>query len=116
MLTNIMKWISFAALILALIWRSSAALHIAVEFVVSVGALLVIAQAIRAGKYLWGAGFVAIAVLFNPVAPVALSHTMFLGLVLISLAAFLTSMAALKRQPVISLPSIANLRPGRESF
>lgn len=116
MLTKFMKWVSFAALILALIWRSSASLQIAVEFVVSVGALLVVAQAMRARKYLWVAGFMAIAVLFNPIAPVALSRTMSLGLVLISIAAFLASMAALKRQPVISMPSIANLKPGRESF
>jgi uncharacterized protein DUF6804 len=116
MLTNVMKWVSFAALLLALIWRSSASLQIAVELVVSVGALLVIAQAMRARKYLWGAGFVAIAVLFNPVVPFALSRGMFFGLVLISMAAFLTSMAALKRQPILSMPSIANLKPGRESF
>lgn len=116
MLTNIMKWVSLAALFLALLWRSSAGLLIAVELVVSVGALLVIGQAMRARKYVWGAGFMAIAVLFNPVAPFALSRGMFFGLVLISMAAFLTSMAAVKRQPVISMPSIANLKPGRESF
>jgi uncharacterized protein DUF6804 len=116
MLTKIMKWVSLAALMLALLWRSSAGLLIAVELVVSVGALLVVAQALRARKYVWGAGFMAIAVLFNPVAPFALSRTMFLSLVLITMSAFLASMAALKRQPLISMPSIANLKPGRESF
>jgi hypothetical protein len=116
MLTKIMKWVSLVALVLALIWRSSAGLLVAVEIMVSVGALLVVVQAMRAGKFLWGAGFVAIAVLFNPVAPIAVSRTMFLWLVWISLAAFLGSLAALKRQPVISMPSIANLKPGRESL
>ena len=115
MLTKIMKWVSLAALLLALFWRSTS-LQIAVEFVVSVGALLVVAQAMRSRKYLWGAGFAAIAVLFNPIAPFALSRTMFLLLVGISLAAFLGSMAALKKQPLVSMPSIANLKPGRESL
>lgn len=116
MLTKIMKWVSLVALFLALLWRSSESYQIGLEFVVCMGAFLVVIQALRAGKYLWGAIFVAITVLFNPIAPFALSHTRFLWLGWASFVAFMASLAVLKRKALISMPSIANLKPGRESL
>jgi len=116
MLTKIMKWSSLAALLMALLWRFSEGFQVVLEFVVCVGAFLVVIQALRARKYIWGTLFVAITVLFNPIAPFALSHTKFLWLVWGSIAAFLASLALLKRTPLISMPSIANLKPGRESL
>ena len=61
MLTKIMKWVSIAAsllaLVLALLWPSSASYPILLlGFAVCAGAILA-AQASRAGKYLWEAGY-----------------------------------------------------------
>lgn len=116
MVTRIMKWVSLVALLLALIWRFSTSFQIVFEFVISLGAVLVVIQAVRAGKYVWGTGFVAITVLFNPIAPLVFSRTIFLWLVCASIAMFLASLAALKNQPLLTVPSIMNRNPGRESL
>ena len=115
MLTKIMKWVSFAVLLLAGL-RLALSYQVLLEFVVCVSGLLVVTQAVRAGKYIWATGFLAIAVLFNPVVPIPLSGKAFLWLDWICLAAFLLSLAALKRQPILSIPSITNRTPGSESL
>jgi len=106
MMTKVMKWFSIAALITALIWRPSAGSEILLQFVVCMSALLVFAQAWRARKYIWAVGFVSIAVLFNPVAPVGLSRGMFLWLDVACLATFLISLAVVRTTP---LPSVAGI-------
>ncbi len=54
MLTKIMKWVSIVALLLALLWPSSAGYPmLLLGFAVCAGAILA-AQASRAGKYFWG--------------------------------------------------------------
>lgn len=116
MLTKMMKWFSVTALILGLLLRSSASYRMALEFVVCVSALLVVAQALRLGKYFWAAGFVGIAVLFNPVVPVALSRNTFLWLDSICIVTFLVSLAVLKGRPILSIPSITDRTPGSESL
>ncbi len=116
MLTKIMKWVSIAVLLLAVLRLPAASYQVVLEIVVCVSGLLVVTQAVRAGKYLWAAGFVAIAVLFNPVVPAVLSRKVFLWLDWLCLAAFLLSLAALKRQPRLSMPSITNRTPGSESL
>ncbi len=126
MLMRIMKWVSIAALLLSFAWSSSTPnqdwsagvggyleLLVIVVFVTSI---LVVTQAARAGKYFWAAGFLPIAVLFNPVVPIALSRGVFLWLDWVCIAAFLLSLAAVKRQPVLSMQSIANRTPGSESL
>jgi hypothetical protein len=116
MFTKIMKWLSITALLVGLLLRSSTTYQIALEFVVCVSALLVVTQMGRAGKYFWAAGFLAIAVLFNPIAPIALSRKSFLWLDWVCLAAFLLSLAAVKRQATLSIPSITYRTPGSESL
>lgn len=116
MFTKIMKWICITALLLAAIWRFSASLQIMLEILICVGALLVTAQAARRGKYLWGAGFTAIAVLFNPIVPLALSRRVFFWLDLVCITAFLASLAVLKTRPLLSIPSITGRTPGSESL
>src|SRR5690349_22153447 len=106
MFTKIMKWVCIAALLLAALWRSSASSQLLQQFVVCVGAILVALQAVRASKYFWAAGFMAIAVLFNPVVPLAFSRKGSLWLDWVCLAAFLVSLAALKGRPTLSVPSI----------
>jgi hypothetical protein len=106
MMTKMMKWISIAALTIALIWRPSAGFEILLQFVVCMGALLAFAEAWRARKYIWAAGFMSIAVLFNPVVPVGLSHGMFLWLNVACLATFFISLAAVKTTPRLSVAGI----------
>ena len=108
MFTRIMKWVSIAVLLLGLLVRSSASYRLALEFVVCVAALAVVAQAFRTSKYLWGAGFVSIAVLFNPIAPLTLSGRTFLWLDLACVATFALSLAALKAKPRLSIAGIIN--------
>jgi hypothetical protein len=57
MFVRIMKWICIAALLLALLWPSSAGYRILLMgFAVCAGAILA-AQARRAGKYFWKHGY-----------------------------------------------------------
>lgn len=106
MLTKIMKWVSVAALLLGLLWRSSPSYQLLLQFVVSVGAILVVLQAARAAKYFWAIGFSAIAVLYNPIVPVALSRDIFLWLNFVCLATFALSLAVVKTIPIRSRPSL----------
>ena len=109
--TQVMKWVSVMVLLVAALWRSLAIDQVGLlvlQFVVCAGALLVAWQAGRRSKHLWTAGFIAIALLFNPVAPIVLSRMLFLGLDFASLAAFLVSIAVLKRQPALSRISITS--------
>jgi len=96
MLTTIMKWVCIAALLLAVIWRSSANYRILLEFMVCAGAVLIVLRACHTGKYPWAAGFIAIAVLFNPVVPIALPRPMLVWVDLVCLVAFVLSLAVLR--------------------
>ena len=116
MLTKIMKWLSIVALLLGAFWTSSTTYRIGVEMVVCVAAVVVVVQAFRIGKYLWGIGFATIAVLYNPAVPIALSHKAFLSLDLACIGAFLVSLAALQWEPTLSIPSITGRTPGSESL
>ena len=96
MLTKTMKWACIAALLLAVIWRSSANYRVLLEFMVCAGAVLIVLRACRTGKYPWAAGFIAIAVLFNPVARIALPQPMSVWVDLVCLVAFVLSLAVLR--------------------
>ena len=116
MLTKIMKWASIAVLLQAVLWRSSGNYQLLLEFVVCAGAIVVGLDAVHAEEYLWATGFVAIALLFNPIAPVVLSRTMFLWLGWASVATFLVSLVVLKPQPRLSLDSLITRARGIESL
>ena len=116
MFTKLMKWFSITVLVLGLYWGSSAAFRITMELVVFVAALVVTAQALRTGKHFWWIAFTALAALFNPIAPPALSHKMFLGLDCVSIAIFLASLLFLRWQPILSMPSITGRTPGSQSL
>ena len=116
MLTKTMKWVSVVALLLALVGRPSAGYQTVLEFVVCLSGLLVLAQAVRTGRYIWAVGFMAIAVLFNPIVPVTLSRKTFLWLDSVCVVTFLVSLALWKRRPMLSIPPITNRTPGSESL
>ena len=108
MVTKIMKWVSIAALLLGVLWRSSPSYELLLQFVVCAGAILVVLQAAGADKYLWAAGFSAIALLYNPIVPVTLSRNLFLWLNLLSLATFAVSLTVLKTKPMLSRLSLTS--------
>lgn len=116
MFTKLTKWLSIVALLLGAFLTSSVSYRICLEMVVCLSALVVVVQAFRIGKYFWGIGFGAIAVLFNPAVPIALSHKAFLLLDLACMGAFLVSLAVLQWGPTLSIPSITGRTPGSESL
>jgi hypothetical protein len=66
-MTKTMKWVFITMLLLAILQLPVARHQVLLSIVVCTSGLLVVAQAVRAGKYPWAIGFLAIAVLFNPV-------------------------------------------------
>ena len=126
MLTAIMKWLSIGVLLLGFFenlpvgsqeWsvRNGGYLEL-FNMLVCLSALLVVTEGFRGHKYFWAAGFVAIAVLFNPIVPVTLPRKMFLGLDSVCILTFLVSLALSKRQPMLTVPSITSGRPRSESL
>jgi hypothetical protein len=64
------KWISIVGLLAsALLWSDLAQYELGVRFMVAAGAVLVMFQAFRARRYAFAAVFGALALLYNPVAP-----------------------------------------------
>lgn len=118
MFTKLMKWLSIATLLLAMFWRFSVGYQILLQFLVCASAVMVMLQAAVARKYFWALVFVAVAVLFNPVLPVALSGKAFPLVNLSCLAMFAVSLGVLKtqRKPRLSIPSITDRTPGSESL
>ena len=113
MLTRIMMWISIAMVLLALLELPVTGEPLLVEIVVCASGFLVIFQAFRSGQYLLATGFLPLIVAFSPISPIAISGPAFLW---IGLAAFLVAVIALKTDRVLSMPSITNRTPRRESL
>jgi len=115
-MTKIMKWLSITMLLLAVLQLPVASHPVLLAIVVCASSLLVVAQALRAGKYSWAVGFLAIAVLFNPVVPIARSGRDILWINGVGLAAFLAAAVAFKARPALTVLSITNRLPRRESL
>lgn len=118
MLTKTMKFTSIAALLLAAwFWNYTPTTELPLRFIVGLSAFLVAAQAIRARKYLWAAGFYVLMLLFNPFfAVITLSGTLSLFVVLATVAPFAFSLTTLRTQPIASMPSITGRTPGSVSL
>jgi hypothetical protein len=117
MIVKLIKWITIAALFLALFWQPFAESRILLQYVVWVGAIVVFAQALRSGKYLWIGLFLAVAVLFNPIRPVAFSPGVSLVANAITLVLFMVSLGrGLRTKPRLSIASITDRTPGSESL
>ena len=121
MLTAIMKLFSIVVLVFGFFgnlpvgsqeWsvRNGGYLEL-LNMLVCLSALLVVAEGFRGRKYFWASGFVAIAVLFSFFVPVTLPGRMFLGMDFVCIVTFMVSLALSKRQPILTVPSIANGRP-----
>jgi hypothetical protein len=118
MRTNIVKWVSIAALLLtASFWSLVAEYQLALNVVVSVAAVVVAVQAFQQKKRLWAAGFLAMVLMFNPAVPVfRLSGWFSFCLIVLSIAPFAFSVTALKPRPLLSVPSITNQSPSSEAL
>jgi hypothetical protein len=113
---KIKKLVCAGALLVTAFWVASSGVDILLDILISVGAITVATEAVARPKYLWASGFVAISLLFNAIAPVALSRNVFFALDVACLLAFLISLETLKSQPVLSIPSITNRIPGSLSL
>jgi hypothetical protein len=101
-----MKWVSIMMLLLALFWPPLSNHRVALEILICLSALMVMAQAWSASKHFWALGFGAVAVLFNPIMPLALAPKTFLWLEWVCLAAFLLSLILLTAKQPVPLPGI----------
>ena len=115
---QVMKWVAIAALLVALLfWNSATSYQVVLSLVVTVAASVVLIQAFQAKKYVWACGFLVIALLYNPAAPVfGLSGALGLSLVLLSIAPFAISLVAIRPRPLLSVPSITDRNPGSQSL
>jgi hypothetical protein len=116
--TEVMKWASILALLLALLfWPSTATYQLELGLVVTTGAAVVLVQAYQAKNYGLAAGFLGIAVLFNPVLPVFhLTGVLSLYLLVLAITPFAMSLIALHPKKLLSIPSITGRNPGSQSL
>jgi hypothetical protein len=109
MYAKAVKVVSMAAFFLMFIWWFAAKSQLwsvgdggYMEFLalaVFSATLLLIAQTALGGKYFWAVAFAAIAVLFNPIAPLTLSRTTFLVLDAVCIWAFSLSLTLSWSEP-----------------
>ena len=111
-----MKWVAIAALVIGISWRMSFNYVSYLNFVITVGAALIVVQAANLRKYWWVVAFVAIACLFNPVLPVGLSSRVMIGLQVMSAAIFASSLIFLRTRPRLTMASITEANPKTESL
>jgi hypothetical protein len=115
---QMMKWVSIAALLVAVVfWNSAANYQRELDLAVSVAAAVVFVQAYQVKKYRWAACFLTITLLFNPAVPVfRLAGGVGFALVVLSIAPFAISLIALRPLPLMSIPSITDRTPGSQSL
>ena len=98
MTTKIIKWASLPVLLIGSIFSGSAARYeLLLDFVVCLGALIVIERSIRARKFFWAAGFVAVVIVFSPLMLVV---KIFALMGLTCIGTFVTVLAAWKTEPL----------------
>ena len=107
-MTKTMKWLSITMLLLA-VFRLPVANHqTLLSAVACASGVLIVVQAVRSRKYLWALGFLAIAVLFNPVVSIAHSGRDVLWLNGVGLVAFLMAALAFNGRRALTVLPITN--------
>jgi hypothetical protein len=106
------SWISVVTLAAGVFLASSANYRIALEFVVCLAAASIIVQALHARKHEWAAAFSVIALLFNPIVPIALPDLTLRWLAVPCIGVFMASLLYVKTIPRPAIISIA-ARPTR---
>ena len=107
LLAKTMKWGSVVGLLLAAMsWHAGPNYRLLLDLVVSVGAIVVVKQAVRAKQYLWACGFVGMALLLNPIVPVFTpAGNLMLLLFLVGLSPIVITFAALVDARLRSIPT-----------
>lgn len=118
MYIKVLTWLSLAVLLCTLLlWDAASAFQLQLNLIVFAGATAVIIRAFKVRKYSWMAGFVVIALLFNPAMPVfPLGGSLGVALIILPMALFAISLATLRPPPLLSIPSITGRTPGSESL
>ncbi len=116
--TEVMKWVSIAALLLTVVfWRSAGSYQSELNVVIALASGVILIQAFRATRYVWAAGFLAMGIFFNPVVPVfRLAGDFGLAAVVLAIPPFAMSLIALRPRPLLSIPSITDRTPGSQSL
>jgi len=117
LLVQTMKWGSVAGLLVAAMsWHAGPNYRLLLDLVVSVGAIVVVKQAVRAKQYVWASGFVGMALLLNPFVPVFTpAGNLMLLLFLLGLSPLVIIFAALMDATVTLYPNlITDLHPRGE--
>jgi len=105
-----------ALLVAAMSWHAGANYRLLLALVVSVVAIVVVKQAVRAKQYLWASGFVGMALLLNPIVPVFTpAGNLMLLLFLVGLSPTVITFAALIDATITLYPNlITDLHPRGE--
>jgi hypothetical protein len=103
-------------LVAAMSWHAGPNYRLLLDLVVSVGAIVVVKQAVRAKQYVWASGFVGMALLLNPFVPVFTpAGNLMLLLFLVGLTPLVMIFAALMDATVTLYPNlITDLHPRGE--
>jgi hypothetical protein len=106
MLTKIMKWSSAAILLPTLFGQKSEGYLVALQLVVTAGAVLVVWQGFKSKRQLWAIGFAVIAAVYNPFQPMLFSANTLRLFGVLSLATFLVSIVVLKPSQKVPMLSV----------
>jgi hypothetical protein len=108
MYLKIMITISLAALSLALFLPENAQYKVLLQFLVCGSGTLIVVHALRAKpEYFWAGTFSSIAILFNPIIPVALPGRALFSVEVACIVLFLVYYSVCKIKPRMSMVSIA---------
>jgi hypothetical protein len=118
MLTMTLRSVAVGMLLLAgMLWHYAANDQLLFDFIVCAGGLLAVHHAIRSRKRLIAWELLGVTLLFNPFAPIFMpAGNLSLLAVWIAIAIMVTSLIAFKTHPLLSIPSITRLNPGRVSL
>jgi hypothetical protein len=116
MLTSIMKYVAIVVLVVSTFWYLPANLRSYPDFVITGAAVFALVQAVNLRKYAWGAAFVAVACVFNPIHPIGFSSAVLVAIKVISAALFAVSLQVLRTSPRMTIASITDANPRTESL
>lgn len=117
MYLKIMIFVSLAALATALFVAANPNYRVLVQFLVSATAALIVLHTVQGDpEYFWAGAFCGVALLFNPIVPVALPGSGVVLLDLVGLALFLLYYRVHKTKPLMSIASITKIGPGSRAL
>lgn len=108
MYLKIMMYLSIVALVAALFVTPNASYQVFLQFLVCATAALIVWNAVRdQAHYLWAIAFCGIAIVFNPIVPLALPSRVFLAPDLLCMAFLLVYARAYEAKPRWSMASVS---------